>query len=234
MEVLAVKNADGDLVPLTADYDFLAIAEKGDVRPPDWDDLQGSRTPEMAKTIDEVNEAIKTRSVHPDGQPYQGGNVVHHGPESWYADSPGALGIDPEITVFDPDAGPILIKRCDADCMRRWCDDTKLCGGLDICSKPAVAPCMPLDPDRLLKDYFHSKRLDDYNLNPNSAWGWGDYNLLGGWTADGFVRGQTYAKWIREAAQVGLISRTAMWAGTKVFSAAAKRYGYLFECTDGR
>ncbi len=233
MEVLAVKNADGELVPLTADYDFLAIGDKGDVRSPEWDDLQGGRTRDMANTIDDVNEAVKTRAVHPDGQAYQGGNVVHHGPENWYAGSGGAMSVDPEITVFDPDGGPVLIRRCEADCMRQWCEDTKLCGGLDVCGKPAVAPCMPVDPDRLLKDFFHSKRLEGYNLNPNSAWGWGDYNTLGGWTVDGFVRGNTYAKWIQEAATIGPLARTAMWAGKKVFIEASNRYGYLFECTDG-
>jgi hypothetical protein len=34
----------------------------------------------------------------------------------------------------------------------------------------------------LLKDFFYEMRLDDYAVEPNPLWDWGDYNALGGWT----------------------------------------------------
>ena len=46
---------------------------------------------------------------------------------------------------------------------------------------------MPPDANRLLKDYYHDKRLTDYNIGPNSVWGWGHYNGLGGWSFAGYL-----------------------------------------------
>ena len=37
------------------------------------------------------------------------------------------------------------------------------------------------DAQRLVKDYFHLKRLQGINLDPNPRWDWGFYNALDGW-----------------------------------------------------
>ncbi len=232
MEVLAVEGDDGALKPLTADYDFLAVGDTGDVAAPQWHDTQGAVTPQIQETIADVNDSIRNRARHRNGLSYQGGDIVHHGPETWYPGSPGALKNDPEITVLDPQQGPILIRRCDAECMQQWCDANRLCGGLQVCGETPVPPCIPVDPDRILKDYFHAKRLDGYNLSPNAAWGWGDYNGLGGWTVDGFLRAETFQRWTRDSVGLGDAARRAIWLGKRVQDGVSGAVEYAFECSE--
>lgn len=230
MEVLAVRGSNGEMKPLTADYDFLAIGDRGEVQTPIWDNDIGAVTGPVRETLADVNETISTRALHEDGFAYQGGNIVHHGPETWYPGSPGALKNDPEITVLDPQQGPLLIRRCDVDCMQKWCNDTGLCGGLRVCGEPIAPPCIPVDPDRILKDYFHAKRLDGYNLSPNAAWGWGDYNGLGGWTVDGFLRAETYLQWMSDAVGLAPLTRRALWAGRELLDDGKGGVQWMFEC----
>jgi len=177
MEVLAGHNEAGELVPLTADYDLMAVGKRTDVTTPKASSTEGFITEEERQVNDRLNQAAKDAG-------YTGGNVVHHGPENQYFASPGALANDPEITVIDPDLGKRIIPRCDFDCMRQWCRESGQCGGLPICEPgSATPPCLFVDPDRLFKDYMHNARLRGYtNLRPNAKWRWGDVNGLSGWT----------------------------------------------------
>ena len=177
MEVLAGKTPDGKLVPLTADYDLMAVGSRSDVTTSQASKTEGFITAEERALNADINKAGREAG-------YEGGNLVHHGPENQYFDSPGALSNDPEITVIDPQKGMKTIPRCDVDCMKKWCQSSGQCGGLPICATDAASPpCIFVDPDRLFKDYMHDARLRGYtNLRPNSAWNWGDVNGLSGWT----------------------------------------------------
>lgn len=179
MEVMAGKNAKGEIVPLTADYDLAAMGTRSDVQIPKNSDKTGLITEEEEMLINEINLAGKKAG-------YTGGNLSHHGAESRHAGSEGALAQDPVMTVVHPQKGLKTIPRCDAKCMKKWCDTPglNLCGGMPLCNqKNTNIPCMVIDPDRLLKDFMHEARLDGYtNLHPNSVWEWGEVNGLSGWT----------------------------------------------------
>ena len=180
MKVIALPHPEtNELIPVTADYDMLAVGGKRGVDAPEWRDAEGYVSNLESEFKDRANKAFKERNN------YQGGNLIHHGAEAQYTGSPGAFADDPLITVVDPDlGGPLTIPRCEKTCMEKWCETTGQCGNMPICDidKPKV-PCMQVDPARLLKDFFHQKRLDGYTgLSPNSAWRWGEYNGLAGWT----------------------------------------------------
>lgn len=207
-------------LPLTADYDFLAISIKDRHRSPSFHPERGFTEPKQWESIDAVNEVAKNKD-------YTGGRVAHHGPEVFFPASPGAMEVDPYVTVIGPRDTPFTregvahVPRCDEDCMRLWCEATNLCGGLEIClgDPPRNAPCIPVDPNRLLKDFFHSARLRGWNLTPNSRWGWGDYNVIGGWTVQRFLA--------EEQRRGGLNAHIAR----RMLTVGLERAGeYLFQC----
>lgn len=243
MEVLAGPNKAGELVPLTADYDFLAMGTgrnqsldvklTDDVRLPDNDPKRGAATAKERKLVERVNKAGEKAG-------YKGGNLSHHGAENQYFDSPGALSVDPSVTVIDPEKGLLTIPRCELECMKKWCEKSKQCGSLPICGADSPqAPCIHIDPDRLLKDYFHEARLRGYdNLRPNSIWGWGEFNGLSGWTPMVVMdpKGPKPADWVMgqyrpEMGMRSTVLSTGSSALTSSARSAAKRaLRYLFEC----
>lgn len=165
--------------PLTADYDFLGLGVEGLHGSPTFDPSTGYVTEQMNDTIEAVNEEIgkvqKKKGLAPQ-------KVVHHGAERWYPHSPGALDVDPFVTVFDPEGKIIRVPRCESDCMKDWCKQTGMCNPAAVCPPRTFTNCIPPDHDRLLKDYYHQKRLEGYDLSPNSVWSWGHYNPFGGWS----------------------------------------------------
>jgi len=157
---------------LTADYDVLNYGQRGRHSSPTFNKNTGYITASEEAAGREINEAVARRG-------YRGGNVVHHGAERNFLFSPG---VDYPITAFEGSAGRVVqIDACDLRCMERWCDASSICNLADLCSRAQRPGCVPVDPDRLLKDYFHSQRLAGYNLDPNPVWGWGNYNGLSGW-----------------------------------------------------
>lgn len=235
MEVMAGKNAKGEIVPLTADYDLLAVGSKKDPRSATYSDSTGFITPEEAKLVEGVNEAGKRAG-------YDGGNLSHHGPENQFFKSPGALAEDPVVTIIDPRDGPITVPRCDEECYRAWCQSSGMCGGIPICREndPDV-PCLPIDPDRLLKDYMHDARLRGYtDLKPNSVWDWGEVNGLSGWTPkvllehDPSKAGKhVFGQYRPGQGMVGMIRNSRLATlGPVLQRAATSSLKYLFSCPD--
>ncbi|MCB1759893.1 MAG: hypothetical protein KDI68_08975 [Gammaproteobacteria bacterium] len=227
MEVVAVRNDSGELVPVTADYDLLAFGFQG----------EGSRSMGFHETLGNIGEreteALNQLNAAGSLAGYKGGKLSHHGAENVNPFTPGALGLGPNddklVTALDPQLGVVSIPVCDAKCMQQWCDSTRACGGLKVCGDSPRPPCIPLDPDRLLKDYFHERRLAGYNLTPNSRWHWGDYNPLGGWTVQGFLRkGISGQLTIAERQLV----RPAIYETAKqaIIEGVKKGGSYLFAC----
>lgn len=174
---------------LTADYDMLNFGKKGEHAAPSYSGETGFITPGQQDAIGDLNATIQGRDPGFDptshgGKPYEGGNVVHHGGEENFFKSPGIDG--DAITAFEPNGNVISIPKCDPDCMKVWCMGRSSSGGRrcdpsKICRKLQKSNCIPVDGDRLFKDYFHLKRIEGWNLDPNPRWDWGDYNPLGGW-----------------------------------------------------
>ena len=186
MKVLAaLDEKTGKYVPLTADYDLLAIGSKRDAVTPAIDPKTGkvAFNPETGY-IDEIDaEALERINKAGERAGYRGGNLSHHGPENQYVGSPGALANDPYVTIVDPQVGMLHVPACDKKCMEKWCETSEMCGGLPICDSTPTPPCIHIDPDRLLKDYFHNARLRGFNnLRPNSRWDWGNVNGVSGWS----------------------------------------------------
>ena len=148
--------------PLTADYDLLSFGEQGRHSSPTFNKDTGYITRQQREIVRDMNQAVHARG-------FRGGDVVHHGAEAWYPGSRVSMA-DPPLTVFDETGNILHIPRCDDACMRSWC----AARGLDPAT---VRP----DPQRLVKDYFHLKRLQKINLDPNPRWDWGFYNALDGW-----------------------------------------------------
>jgi len=189
--------------PLTADYDFLGVGVKPAHGVPTFDPQTGYVTEQINETIEDVNRAIaetqRARGLEPR-------KVSHHGAERWYPFSPGALDVDPFVTVFDPDVGIKRIPRCDSDCMKSWCRKTGSCNPAAICPPKEFNNCIPPDHDRLLKDYYHDRRLAQYDLSPNSVWSWGHYNPGGGWSfasyAESYRQKQIKAQLARDKGKI--------------------------------
>lgn len=231
MEVMAGLNAKGELVPLTADYDLLAVGTPSDVGTPKFSEATGYISEEEELMVGEINKAAKNTG-------YTGGNVCHHGPECQFYASPGALAEDPVMTAVDPQRGLVTIPRCDADCMQHWCKSSGQCGNLPICVPGRESPpCIHIDPDRLLKDYFQEARMRDYtNLRPNTVWGWGDGNV-GGWPPP-ILLDNSAAKpsdWVLGRYRPGegvsaFISRNATGLGRSAAEMAMTATKYLFSC----
>lgn len=97
LELLANRRG----VLLTADYDLLAIGIRGEPEPlPQQPDPErGYITSRQVQLLNDLNRAVAVRG-------YTGGNVVHHGPETQFAKSPG---VDYPNTVFEPDGDIITI-----------------------------------------------------------------------------------------------------------------------------
>ena len=199
MEVFA--DADGN--PLTADYDLLAVGSTREAQLPSassgagFDIDTASQTPRgagdkgtLSTEIDEVVDDLN-RAAREEGG-YTQGKLVHHGPDAFNPSTEGVftaseMADDLALTVFDPDFGELAIPQCDVDYMKKWCEFTGMCKPERICPKGVTVGCIPVDPDRILKDYFHNARLRGIDINPHSSWKWGNYNAAGGWTQTSFL-----------------------------------------------
>ena len=178
MMVLAeVHPKSGKLEPITADYDLLGIGAKAGAQMKTMHDVEGMIDGIERKAKDRLNEAGKRGG-------YEGGDLVHHGAEVNNPYTPGAFDKDQLVTVLDPEKGFMTIPVCNRKCMEKWCKTTGQCGDLPLCTdKSPKPPCMMVDPDRLLKDYFNDARLRGFTtLQPNAGWGWGEYNGVAGWS----------------------------------------------------
>lgn len=196
--------ADADGNPLTADYDLLAVGSKRDIQTPTatrgagYDETTARQVPHgagdrgtISEEIDEAVELLNREAREMAG--YDKGNLVHHGPETF---NPGTEGVFTSsemdeglaLTIIDPDRGEIAIPTCKEDCMREWCRLSGMCDPDKICPKGVTTGCIPPDPDRLLKIYFHDARMRGVDFFPHSSWDWGPYNGLGGWTQTSFLK----------------------------------------------
>ena len=173
----------------TADYDMLAFGKKGKHETPRFSNETGFITESQQEAVEHLNKAVQGKDPRFDpgtvgGKPYEGGNVTHHGAEENFFASPGVEG--DVVTAYQPNGNIISIPKCDRECMKAWCrikgpGGVLRCDPRKLCQIGQTKDCIPLDPDRLLKDYFHMMRLAGYNLDPNPRWAWGAYNALGGW-----------------------------------------------------
>jgi len=89
---LRVLADPGDGRYLTADYDLLAIGTLEHPGEPYLDKARGNVTESYLETIRAINEAVEATG-------YQGGNVVHHAPESHFTKSEG---VDYPNAAFEP------------------------------------------------------------------------------------------------------------------------------------
>lgn len=170
--------ADENGIPYTADYDFLNYAENKPHARPGQNEATGYITDTMDERLQEINEATSVASKEARDVSTQ--PVSHHGPEQL---NPYTPGVDYPLTVIDGHTGDVFVlPQCDATCMQGWCETTKRCDPLNICGTALVEGCVKVDPDRLLKDYYHDSRLAGYTVDPNPKWCWGEYNGLSGWT----------------------------------------------------
>lgn len=189
--VYAVRNAAGDLIDyeskqaikevvpgsvkkvevladpktgrmLTADYDILNFGELAQRhQTPTYSDATGFITRMQQKLVARLNKLFG----------HKGGNLVHHGAEQNFFRSPG---VDYPMMIFQPNGKMFLIPECGLSCMKLWCGRNKgRCHGGKL----------PVDPDRLLKDYFFERRHAGYNLDANNRWGWGPFNGISGWAS---------------------------------------------------
>jgi len=238
MAVIALTDPKtGELVPVTADYDLLAVGGKGDWQAPELKPGAGYGTELEREFVVRGNESIKKRNN------YRGNNLMHHGPETQFVGSSGVFGNDPSVTILDPDfSEPLIVPKCDRECMEKWCKTTGQCGDVKICNKdkPRV-PCMQIDPDRLVKDYFHDARMrDNTTLSPNSAWAWGEYNGLAGWSPKVVLDAKTVEEtdWVfgQYIMELGVQQMKYKWDKLDLFKlkaakqAALKATEKLFSC----
>jgi hypothetical protein len=154
--------------PYVADYDLLNFGEQGARTGPGFSGERGFTTPNQREAIQELNDEVRRQSG------FDGGDVVHHGAEQH---NPSTPGVDYPLTAFEPNGNIVHIPECDLACMKRWCETTTRC------RPDQVGREILVDKDRLLKDYFHQKRLppESFNLDPNPRWRWGPYDGLSGW-----------------------------------------------------
>lgn len=92
---LGKKTPDGDVVPVTSDYDMLATGSKAPAEAPRDVPNKGNITPTQEKTLDKINDAVDNK----------GGNVVHHGPENQNVNGrpPPYDGPKYPVTAYEPD-----------------------------------------------------------------------------------------------------------------------------------
>lgn len=93
LEPLMVLADRHSALPLTADFDLLAVAARAPCDAPRDDPEQGFVCDWQVELIRRINEQVRLRAN------YVGGNVVHHGPE---ANFPLSEGADYPIAVFEP------------------------------------------------------------------------------------------------------------------------------------
>jgi len=86
---------------LTADYDLLAIGTRGEPGEARFDPARGYVTESYLATIRAINQRVEATG-------YDGGNVVHHGPESHFTKSEG---VDYPNTVFAPNGEIEIIRQ---------------------------------------------------------------------------------------------------------------------------
>jgi hypothetical protein len=197
---------------LTADYDFLDFGIKGQHDAPNFTRDKGFITARQREILDRTNAAIRDVQRRLGIDPV---DVSHHGAERFFPFSPGALEVDEVVTFFDPERGLLSIPRCGSDCMKNWCRTTGHCNPALICGPGLTAGCIPPDPNRLLRDYYHDRRLAGYDIGPNSVWGWGHYNGLSGWTFGsylGSLGGRGTTPLVPKAASMAVESRTLVQA----------------------
>ncbi len=179
LRVIAVPDENGIPVAITADYDVLAHGFKTDIAMPDANPTTGYSTAKQNELMEALNRALKENRKYP-------GTAIHHGPDVLFAGSPGFQ--DPRVTAIDVEHGVLQISKCDFNCMKQWCTKTGNCKLFGFPNTPIcypanpTKPCIKVDPFRSLKDYMHAMRLKGYNYYPNANWGWGKYNITGGWT----------------------------------------------------
>ncbi|NJO18414.1 MAG: hypothetical protein HC877_22575 [Thioploca sp.] len=89
--------------PITADYDLLAMGSQGSKGEMFFDPDMGSITFGQKETILELNQAVQKKG-------YEGGTIVHHGPESQNPNTPGpdCLPKAP-CTAYTPDGQIITL-----------------------------------------------------------------------------------------------------------------------------
>ncbi len=181
--------ADADGYPITADYDLLEVGRRGTLEAPTYRGAKGNITDSIEDSVDALNKAGRDAG-------YTKGDLVHHGPDTF---NPATAGVDYRqaggglqplhVTAFDPDYGFLTIPACDADCMKAWCRTTRSCDPTKICSGGKLLDCVLPDNDRLLKDYYQNLRMRGIDVQPHSAWGWGNYSALGGWGMTDYLDG---------------------------------------------
>jgi len=206
VRVLGIRDpVTGEEKIITADYDMLNFGKRGKHQQPGFNSDTGFITKQQQEAVADLNAAVQNKLDDFDitkhgGKPYEGGNVVHHGGEENFFKSPGIEG-EP-VTVFEPNGNIITIPSCDIECMKEWCrapgpGGKRRCDPTRICPQGQVTGCIPVDADRLFKDYFHLKRLEGWNLDPNPRWDWGSYNGLGGWIQDLHCKGCDDILWAK-------------------------------------
>lgn len=100
-EVLHVLADPNTRRYLTADYDLLAVGTKRAPLP-----LPVVPDTEMGYVSQEQKDLIHRINVEVGKAGYNGGDVVHHGPENQFARSPG---VDYPVTAFEPDGSIVSI-----------------------------------------------------------------------------------------------------------------------------
>ena len=238
LRVMGTPDDTGKVHALTADYDFLAFGFSSEVGNPNYDDLTGYISQKQETVLDDINQAIQRKTGYK-------GNVSHHGPEVQYPDSPGAFQ-DPLLTTMDLEYGVMTIPKCDADCMRKWCSGNSRCTQfgfptVPVCNMNMIQkPCIAVDPDRLLKDYMHLKRLQNYKLFPNKSWGWGDYNVVGGWNMVNFLNTPPAPGIFERTTRISrlgtgeLIRAAAVTAQERVYATLLEGLKTISECPFGK
>lgn len=231
--VLAEYNPKtGKLMPLTADYDLLAVGstEGIDVPHMDKNDIEGMRNAVESDSIGKLNDAAEESTGH------EGIKLVHHGSEIQNPATPGSFDKDPLVTLIDPKYGALNIPKCDYDCMVKWCKSPHSpCGAMPVCAPTdPKGPCIQVDVERLLKDLMHNRRINGFNdLRPNSKWDWGAPNGISGWSPKILMEDGSTAQY---AVKIGM-EKTSAPSGLfgKIVNRSAKDNAlkaieYLFTC----
>jgi hypothetical protein len=190
--------------PLTADFDLLAVGSMRSLDAPSagrgagFDLGAQQRAPREAgpkgTTTKEIDEAADGLNAGSERAGFTHGKVVHHGPEVFNPASKevftkSEINEQLRLTVVDPKYGVLTIPACDEDCMKLWCRESGLCDPANVCPEIPSKGCIPVDVDRLVKDYFQNARMRGIDLFPHPSWNWGRHNPLSGWNLTSFLDG---------------------------------------------
>jgi hypothetical protein len=232
--VLAYPDKNGKPRALTADYDLLAFGFSKDLEAPSYNPNTGFIAPKEKTVVAGTNKAIQDMTSYD-------GNVSHHGGEYYNPYTPGALEEDQLVLAIDLKHEFLAIKRCDQACMTQWCKTTGFCRKfgfpkVPVCDMTPVPPCIAVDVNRLLKDYMHNMRMKGVGLFPNWNWGWGDYNLLGGWTMVSFMEEKVPPTYFQQASKYAqeTLEQSAGAIQKRAFSAFLGAAQPALECPDGK